>query len=82
MSSSPSSAKFNTLSIVAFILAFFVAILGVILGHVSLNQIKKTGERGRALAIWALVLGYLGILGYIIIIITAVAAAGSGAAMG
>jgi ABC-type spermidine/putrescine transport system permease subunit II len=54
--------RFNTLSIVAFVLAFVVSLGAVICGHIALSQIKRTGERGRGLAIAALVLGYLGIL--------------------
>jgi MFS family permease len=74
--------RFNTLAIVAFILAFVVSIGAVICGHIALSQIKRTGERGRALAIWALVLGYLGILlgiAYVVVIVGVIA---SGAASG
>lgn len=61
------SAKWNVLSIVslaASVLGF--SIVGVVTGHISLNQIKKTGEQGNVLAIIGLVLGYLGCLGWII----------------
>jgi uncharacterized protein YacL len=69
--------RFNTLSIVAFILAFVVSLGAVICGHIALAQIKRTGERGRGLAIWALVLGYLGILiGVLLVVLWAVALAG------
>lgn len=50
----------NTLAIISFIGAFFVGLLGVILGHLALRQISRTGERGRGLAIAGLVLGYAG----------------------
>jgi hypothetical protein len=35
------------------------SLLGVIFGHVALNQIKQRGESGRGLAIAGIVLGYL-----------------------
>jgi uncharacterized membrane protein len=82
MSSSTSApAKLNTLAVVAVIFAFVFSLVGVILGHVSLNQIKKNGERGRNWAIWALVLSYLGLIAYIPIIV-AIVAAGAVAAGG
>ncbi|MEV4383245.1 DUF4190 domain-containing protein [Streptosporangium sp. NPDC049644] len=37
------------------------SIVGVVLGHVSLGQIKRTGEEGRGMAIAGLVLSYFGI---------------------
>ena len=49
----------NTLAIVALIVSFFFSIVGVILGHIALSQIKKTHEGGRGLAIAALIIGYV-----------------------
>ena len=51
----------NTLAVVALISAFVVSLGAVIAGHLSLAQIKRTHERGWALAVTALVLGYLGL---------------------
>lgn len=51
-------AKTNTLAIAALISSFFIGVTGVILGHIALHQIKTTGERGRGLAVAALVIGY------------------------
>lgn len=62
----------NTLAVVGFVLSFFVSIAGVVCGHIALSQIKTSGERGRGLAIAALVIGYLGLLlfvAYLIFII-------------
>lgn len=59
----------NVLAIVSLVLAFFVSIGAVICGHIALNQIKRTGENGRGLAIAGLVLGYLGILAGIFAVI-------------
>lgn len=60
-------AKTNVLSIIALITGILgLAVVPVICGHISLSQIKKTGEQGRVMAIIGLVLGYLAILGWII----------------
>lgn len=48
----------NTLAVVGFILSFFVAIAGIVCSHIALSQIKRTGERGRGLAIAGLAIGY------------------------
>jgi Domain of unknown function (DUF4190)/Domain of unknown function (DUF1707) len=48
----------------------FAAIPAVILGHVARGQIKQTGERGDGMAVAGLVLGYLGIAGWLILILT------------
>lgn len=65
--------KTNTLAIVGLILAFLVPLIGAILGHVSLGQIKKTGEEGRGLALAAVIVGWaftaLSILGTILFFI-------------
>ena len=50
------SAKFNTLAIVGFVLAFVVNIAGVVVSFIALSQIKKTGERGRGLALAGIIL--------------------------
>jgi peptidyl-prolyl cis-trans isomerase B (cyclophilin B) len=48
----------NALAIVGLILAIFFPIIGAILGHVALSQIKKTGEEGRGLALAAVIVGW------------------------
>lgn len=55
----PAQERMNTLAIVAFVSAFIVAIVAIVLGHISLGQIKRTGERGRGLALAATILGYV-----------------------
>jgi len=45
------------------------AIPAVILGHLARGQIKQTGERGDGMAIAGLVLGYLGIAGWLFVIL-------------
>jgi hypothetical protein len=57
------SQKWNVLSIVSIagaVLGF--NIIAAILGFIALNQIKKTGEQGRILAIIAIVLGLLSLV--------------------
>jgi membrane protease YdiL (CAAX protease family) len=55
--------KWNILSVIAFIIVFFgFSLISIILGFIGLNQIKKTGERGRGLALWAIILGFVSIV--------------------
>lgn len=56
------ASRTNTMAVVAFVLAFVVSLGAVICGHIALAQIGRTGEGGRALAVWALVLGYVGLV--------------------
>ena len=49
----------NTLAIVALVLAFVMAPAGIVCGHIALGQIKRTGERGRELALAGLITGYV-----------------------
>ncbi|WP_037160016.1 DUF4190 domain-containing protein [Rhodococcoides fascians] len=49
----------NGLAIAALIGAIFLAPLGIVLGHISLSQIKRTGEQGRGLALAGLIIGYI-----------------------
>ena len=55
----------NTLALITLILGiagFFTGITGlaaIVTGHISLGQIKKSGEEGRGLALTGLILGYV-----------------------
>lgn len=49
----------NILAVLAVILGVLVSPLAALFGHVALTQIRSSGERGRAAAIVAIVLGYL-----------------------
>jgi peptidyl-prolyl cis-trans isomerase B (cyclophilin B) len=70
--------KTNGLAIAALITGIVgVSILGVIFGHISLSQIKTRNEGGKGMAIAGLVLGYVGIAGWIFWIIIFAAAAAS-----
>ncbi|HEX2283679.1 MAG TPA: peptidylprolyl isomerase [Mycobacterium sp.] len=69
----PRPKQTNALAIVALVCAFVFAPLGILFGHISLSQIKKTGEEGRGLAIAGLVIGYLvTLLTVLVIVLSAV----------
>ena len=77
----PYSAKTNTLAIISLvssiaglvILPLLGSLAGVICGHISLNQIKKTGEQGRGMALAGLIVGYVGLALAIVGIVLAIA---------
>lgn len=48
----------NILAIIGFIGVFFWSLVGIVLGHIALSQIKKTGESGHGLALAAVIIGY------------------------
>ncbi|MFJ4222021.1 DUF4190 domain-containing protein [Curtobacterium luteum] len=79
----PASDRYNVLAIVGFILAFVVNIGGLVVSIIALNQIKKTGERGRGLALAGVIISALSlIIGIISIIVFASAAANMGTTTG
>jgi Domain of unknown function (DUF4190) len=74
---------FNVLSIIAFVLSIVgVSLVGVILGHIALSQLKRTGERGRGFAIAGLIIGYVGIAVGIIVAIVWIAVLGGAISSG
>ena len=73
--STPPPQKTNTLAILSLVSAFIVSILGIILGHIALGQIKRTGEGGRGLALAGTILGYVFSFAWIAAIIAIVAGA-------
>jgi len=75
----PAKKKFdfkslNTLAVVSLAagISGIGALIAVITGHISLAQLRDSGERGKALAITGTVLGYLHLVGWIIFTILAV----------
>lgn len=46
-------------AVLALVFGIFGGLLGIVFGHIALAGIKRTGERGRGMAIAGLVLGYL-----------------------
>jgi uncharacterized membrane protein len=79
----------NTMALIGFILSLagfvvgITAIPGIVLGHIGLHQIKRTGEQGHGLGVAALIIGYIqvglwflaAVAGIIFLIIVAIAAA-------
>ncbi|MFJ7289549.1 DUF4190 domain-containing protein [Curtobacterium sp. AB451] len=79
----PASDRYSVLAIVGFILAFVVNIAGLVVSIIALTQIKKTGERGRGLALAGVIISALSIVfGIISIIVFASAAANMGTTTG
>nr|MDQ2722493.1 DUF4190 domain-containing protein [Actinomycetota bacterium] len=58
------------------------ALVGAVLGHIALGQIKKSGEQGHGMALAAVIVGWiiggLGLVIWTVYIIVAVVAASSG----
>ncbi|MGW0158525.1 peptidylprolyl isomerase [Mycobacterium sp. NPDC003323] len=70
----PASRPTNSLAVAALICGILIAPLGIVFGHISLRQIKRTGEEGRGMAIAGLVVGYLlTVFGVLVLIIAVVA---------
>ena len=68
---------YNVLAVLAFLFVWFTVIVGLVLGYIALDQIKRTGERGRGLALAAVIIGWVGVgLGIIALIVAAVFAGG------
>jgi peptidyl-prolyl cis-trans isomerase B (cyclophilin B) len=57
----------NGMAIASLICAFVFAPLGIIFGHISLSQLKRTGEEGHGLAVAGLVISYVITVGTIIV---------------
>ena len=67
--------KTNVLAIVSLVLSIIgFNIVAIILGFVAMNQVKKTGENGRGLALAAVIIGFAEIVIGIIIVIVVVSA--------
>jgi len=56
-----SSAAYSALAIAAFVAVFVTVVPGIVLGHLALREIARTGKRGRGLSIAALTVGYLSV---------------------
>ena len=71
----------NTMAILSLVFAFIFAPLGIVFGAIGLNQIKKSGEEGKGLAIAGLVTSsvftLIGLLYIVFIVIAIIAAASS-----
>ncbi|ANF31066.1 hypothetical protein A0130_04650 [Leifsonia xyli] len=57
------TSRWNTMAVVGFVFLFVFSPLALVLGAAGLSQIARTGERGRALALIAVILGGLKLIG-------------------
>jgi peptidyl-prolyl cis-trans isomerase B (cyclophilin B) len=55
----PPPRQTNSMAIVALVSALVFAPLGIVFGHISLSQIRRSGEDGKGMAIAGLVIGYI-----------------------
>ena len=65
----PKPGSTSGLAIAAFVLAFLVPVVGVVLGHVALHRIGRGLARGRPWADRALVVGYVLILVEVLLVL-------------
>jgi hypothetical protein len=70
----PSTSGFAIASLILSILSWvgfvgFGAILGIIFGHIALNEINRSGGQlqGRGYAVWGLILGYAHIVAVVVV---------------
>ena len=59
--------RINILAVLALILGCLISPLAALFGHLALNQITRTGERGTAIAWVAIVLGYLSLAALLVL---------------
>lgn len=71
----PSTDRYNVLAIVGFILAFVVNIAGLVVSIIALSQVKRTGERGRGLALAGIIISALSLVFSVISVIVVFATA-------
>ncbi len=71
-SPNPSTNKTNSLAIVSLVLAFFIPIVGLVLGIVALTKINKSKESGKGLAVAGIVVSCIGLLLQALVVITIV----------
>ncbi|SEI09956.1 MULTISPECIES: DUF4190 domain-containing protein [unclassified Leifsonia] len=68
----------NGLALASVIVVWFSSVVGLILGHVALSQIRRTGESGRGMALTAVIVGWTATgLAVLAAVIVAVAYAGA-----
>ncbi len=64
--SEPERSGINILSIVALILALTLSPFSVIFGYLAVGQIRRSEQRGEALAWFSVGLGWLWLVGYVL----------------
>jgi hypothetical protein len=70
-------AEAQTIDIVAFILAIFFPIAGLIMGHVARGQAKRRGLQPCALNTWTVVLGWIFTALFAILLTTVIVSCGA-----
>lgn len=55
----PPPARTNGMAIAALVSSLVFAPLGIVFGHISLSQLRHSGEQGRGVAIAGLIIGYV-----------------------
>jgi peptidyl-prolyl cis-trans isomerase B (cyclophilin B) len=65
----PQQRPTNGMAIASLVCAFLFAPLGIVFGHISLSQIKRSGEEGRGLAVAGLVISYLMTASTIVVVV-------------
>ncbi|MCH5642980.1 DUF4190 domain-containing protein [Gordonia sp. ABSL49_1] len=72
-SAEPVAPATNSLSIAAFVVSLLgFGIVGVVLGHVAMSQIRRSRESGHGLALAALIIGYLSIAVYVVVVLAGI----------
>ncbi|MBG0829576.1 DUF4190 domain-containing protein [Planomonospora sp. ID67723] len=56
------------MGIVGLFTCGLASVVGIVLGHISLSQIKRTGEEGRGAGVAGLILSYFGIFGWLLLL--------------
>jgi hypothetical protein len=72
----PAATNSNTFSIVALILAFLVSPVGLVMGVIANTKSKKAGQKN-GLALAAIIIGALGVVGIVLWIVMVVVLASS-----
>jgi len=63
-------------------LPFALWLAGIVTGHLALAQIRQTGAPGHARAVWALVLGYIGLAFTILLVVIIIILVAAGVGLG
>jgi hypothetical protein len=79
-------AKLNTCSIIAFVCALVIwpGVPSIVLGFIGNWQIDQSQgrERGKALALWAIVLGFIELVVFVVVIVHVIQHTGTGVGVG
>lgn len=59
--------RLNAMALTAFVVVFFASVVGLVLGYVALHQVERTQEAGRGFALAAVILGWIGTIGVLLI---------------